>query len=215
MDFTTFEIERVHDTFTIVKTSEVIDGKLFTLRASKTGVEFTFRWDDPNQDNGRGHAYFWYDHASKVLRVEITKKGCGLVDCFFSNLYMGNNIDTSCLKNGCQPSEIIDLTKIGARDIWCYEGLGLKRESFRMFSENTERTAWLAFFDVTNAIFAALSPVFESVDSIDTLRESVNSNIVLKLNAFAAKFWLATMLESFEHSEMYMLGMEMAKESST
>jgi hypothetical protein len=112
----------------------------------------TFHWDIAPEDKGKcmskwrrededEHAYFMFNTKQRSVRIEMAMPGYKTVDCFFANLYMGNEIDISRFYNGHSPSTVVDLSKISAGDVWLHEN-GFGTEAILPFDDNDEARAW-------------------------------------------------------------------------
>jgi hypothetical protein len=111
----------------------------FTIEFDLTSQWLTFKFDEPLpavQDAAHPanrkmrshfhgikkpdpHAYFMF--GENKLNIEIALDGYGLTDCFFAHVFIGNKVDTSTMMNGHSPSRIVDLSKIGADDVWVHD----------------------------------------------------------------------------------------------
>lgn len=174
---------------TVFQSEETIGGKRLEVNITKSSVDFTFRWEDPAFEKSRAHAYFWFSPEDQKLKVEITRKGCGIVDCFFADL---------------KPDE-------SGKSLTCSN---LFTRRFGEFSQEIESNAWLIFINIANGIHRIAKHHLESGDSVDSIRESLNTDLRLITSfLYESKKWLVKMLDTLETTEMFKLGVELDKEN--
>lgn len=192
---------------TSVSLSSDIDGKEMILEKNDRNYNYTIKWDDKELE--RPHAYFF--HLKDGFKIEISKKGYGLVDCFFGNLYFGNTVDTSKLMNGHAPSKLTGLSFLKPQDVWVYDCCW-GNEAAKIFEDSEERRNWWLFKEESDYLNKVLNPFLNSKFSVNTCRGLIEKAFlftkVLKVFSF-----LQSILLNLNETQFYKNCTHVYKES--
>jgi len=176
-----------------------------------TGCNFTLRWpgevwDKDHKWCSKNHAYYWFND-NKMIQIEIIKEGYGGTDCFFSHLYLGNEVDTSRFYNGHSKSKIVDLSKIKPKELWTHY-CGMGQEAMRSLSEEVGETAeWRAVYGLQERIAATARTYSEDfVSSVEKVREGVEANAKMLDDVQTLCKWFSWVTRKLDTTEMFRCG---------
>ncbi|HSX23285.1 MAG TPA: hypothetical protein VLE97_10980 [Gaiellaceae bacterium] len=160
--------------------------------------------DEADED----HAYVIFDDRQDKAKLEVTSAGFGLVDCVLVDLFLGNQVDTSTLRNGFSPSRVVDLAKIGPDEPWIYadetmrtlgtaQEIALVRDAFRLARE-VRRLA-------RSHLLARDTPV-------ESVRAVVEDDRLLLASAAELRQVLSPIVLGVERTDLFRLAAEMETE---
>lgn len=97
-----------------------------TDTADNNAAMFSIYWPrdagkPPRRHGEKGeHAYFWFTRDDH-LKVEVSGTGDnGDIDCTLGDVFFGNEVDLSKLRNGWMPSKVVDLSTLTPDDVWTH-----------------------------------------------------------------------------------------------
>jgi len=179
----------------------------FTEKIGDRSVQFRlpdnviYRWDDPELE--RPHAYFDFDcnGHENCLSVEVAKKGCGSVDCFFGHVFFGNKVDTSTLMNGHAPSRVVRLEDLKQDDVWAHDCCwGM--EAVAVFKEEAEFWRHIkSRMSVVRELYAPYANDHEI--SVDELRTRLQFHVDLGEMVKGIALDLGGVLDRLEETELF------------
>jgi hypothetical protein len=147
--------------------------------------------------------YAYFSREKDGFKIGIPKKGYGLTNHFFGNLFFGNIVDISKLMNGHSPSEVIKLQELTAEDIWVHD-CNYGHESMIILKDNIEKTNWKKFLTETdrlNRLF--IEPALLSTYTVDDCYHLLESNKELThLLKWPFEFLLNTII-NLDKTEFY------------
>ena len=152
-----------------------VGSRWLDLQVTEGSIQLTFLWDDPSSGlpthrsyaHERGkivqanhHAYFWLQRDRDALQVEITHKGCGLVDHMSGHLYLGTErAPLGKMRNGWLPVEL-DLLMIKPDDVWAY-ACEWGCEAMTIMPDTAERTMWRELFAKVKRAAQEVQPILQ------------------------------------------------------
>ena len=178
-----------------------------------TGCNFTLRWPGVTWDkdhlySSKNHAYYWFNSngVENMINVEIVKPDYGRTNCFFANLYLGNQIDTSKFFNGHSNTKIVDQTILRPDEVWAHDG-GFGSEAQCSMRECDETVEWRGVYALQKKIQEVARTYDQDfVSDVEKIRESVEQNATMLQDVDRLCHWFRIVTKNLPQTELFRVG---------
>jgi hypothetical protein len=189
----------------------VFSGKSSEFRLAS--MNFIYRWKDTEGKKPHApHTYFTFGDEGRSVRIEVIRADYesdigNPKKAFFGNLYLGRQIDTSSMMNGHSESRVVNLSKIGLKEVWmhtcCFgnEAMEFIPEQYAVY--------WRYIFERTQEIYQGSSVYLSDFFTpVRDLHEKIQSNTRLSqlIQEVEYQLGLIAPADSFQKTDIFTTG---------